>query len=125
MIERCRVDRDLGVGIPEHEIGIVSGGDRALPALASPASVAGLAASQRVSRCMGRPRARMPVQTTDSAICNEAIPPHARTKSPSLKLLERRRRRRMIGGDEIDRPVHRAQPRDLRVRAARESAART
>ena len=59
---------------------------RSTPLRASrPASRAGAAAIHLASRSSGTPRAAAPVQTAASPSCSDAMPPHARTKSPSSR----------------------------------------
>ena len=99
------------------------GRDAAL-AVGQPASAAGAALIQR-ARSVGVRAAlrRAPVHTAGERNSSDAMPPHARTKSPGH--LQRRRRRRVIGRDEIERARFAAPPQRLAIAPRSESAART
>src|SRR4051794_41903508 len=57
------------------------------PLAGSPANRAGAAAIPRATEPSVSPRARAPVHTAGSETCSEAIPPHARPKSPTSSRL--------------------------------------
>ena len=61
------------------------------------------------------PRAAAPVQTAGSPSCSDAMPPQAARRSPSSRCFERGWRRRMIGGDEVDRVARRAPPQAIAI----------
>ena len=83
---------------PTRPVGIAADGDRALRGEAGePRGTFG-----HMPPCArSEPRPAAPVHTIDNPSCSEAMPPHARTKSPSSRCF-RAEARPGVRGDQVD-----------------------